>query len=80
MGKEKPDSLGDLIKIFQSFNLNINCCNKNKKSTRPSAFRAVNNTAEQNVTADTLVVPVLYPDEIFGECRCHKFHEWCFLC
>ena len=30
-----------------------------------AAFRAVNNTAEQNVTADTLVVPVLYPDELF---------------
>jgi hypothetical protein len=36
-----------------------------KKSAKPSAFSAVNNTDEQNVTADNLVVPVLYPDEIF---------------
>lgn len=39
--------------------------NKNDKNARPSAFRAVNSTAEQNVTADTLVVPVQYPNEIF---------------
>ncbi len=65
MGKEKHDSRCDLNQIFDSFNVNINCCNKKKKSVRPSAFRAVNNTAEQSVTADTPVVPVLYPDKIF---------------
>jgi len=32
-----------------------------------SAFRAVNNTSEQNLTADEHVNPVLYPDVIFDE-------------
>ena len=65
MGYEKHDSNCDVKKIVQIFNLNIDCCNKKKKSVRPSAFRAVNNTAQQSVTAGTLVVPVLYPNEIF---------------
>ena len=45
--------------------MNINCCEKEKESVRPSAFRAVNNTVQQNVTAGIQVVPVLYPTEIF---------------
>jgi len=65
MGKEKHDSNCDVKKIVQILNLNTNCCNKEKNSVKPSAFRAVNNTTQQIVTADTLVVPVLYPTEIF---------------
>ena len=65
MGKENHDSHGEIKKVFQFFNLNINCCDKEEKSVRPSAFRAVNNTAGQNVTANTQVVPVAYPNEIF---------------
>jgi hypothetical protein len=33
--------------------------------SNPSAFRAVNLTDEQMVTANTPVFPVLYPDEVF---------------
>ena len=65
MSKEKHDSNGDLKKLVQTFNLNINCCNKEEKSVRPSVFRAVNNTGQQSVNADTLVAPVLFPDVIF---------------
>jgi len=65
MGKEKHDfhSLKRILGIFKG--VTINCCHKHKKSVRPSAFRAVNNTAEQTVTADTPLIPVLYPDEVF---------------
>ena len=67
MDKKKPDSYSDPQKIIQNVKVNVHCdcCDNKKKSTRPSAFRAVNTTAEQSVTADTLVVPVLYPDKIF---------------
>lgn len=36
-----------------------------KDFAKPSAFKAVNNTASQTVTADNRVTPVLYPDVIF---------------
>jgi len=65
MGYEKHDSNCGVKKLVQIFNLNTNCCDKEKESVKPSAFRAVNNTAQQIVTADTLVVPVLYSNKIF---------------
>lgn len=65
MDKKKPDSYSNSKKIIQNVEVNVHCCDNKKKSARPSAFRAVNSTVEQNVTANTLVVPVLYPDEIF---------------
>lgn len=44
-------------------NVNVNC-DKNE-SVKASAFRAINISVEQMVTADVPVIPVLYPDEIF---------------
>lgn len=38
---------------------------KSNKSVRPSAFRAVNTSVDQIVTANTPVAPVLYPNEQF---------------
>lgn len=46
-------------------NVNVNCCDNKKESSRPSAFRAVNRTTPQKVTADTPLFPVLYPDKAF---------------
>lgn len=65
MGKDKYDSDGDSKEIVQNINVNVNCCDNKKESVRPSAFKAVNETAEQDVTANIPVFPVLYPDPIF---------------
>lgn len=43
----------------------MNSCAHKRDSARPSAFMAANTTTEQNVTAETPVVPVIYPNEIF---------------
>lgn len=65
MSNENYDSCGYAKNTFTNCKVIIDCCDNKEESVRPSAFRAVNNTAEQNVIANTLVVPVLYPDEIF---------------
>ena len=65
IGKDKNKSDGVSEKIIQTINVNVNCCDNRKDSVRPSAFKAVNSTADQTVTANTPVVPVLYPNQIF---------------
>lgn len=57
--------MGDFKKFFSIFKCKSSKCLYKKECVRPSAFKAVNETFEQNVTADNLVVPVRYPNEIF---------------
>lgn len=65
MFKEKHDLIGNYKIKIHDLIINSTCCHKKKKRVRPSAFRAVNSTTQESVTADTLVDPVIYPNEIF---------------
>lgn len=46
-----------------TINVNVNC--SGKEHEKPSAFKAVNSTSLQDVTADMAVFPVSYPDVVF---------------
>lgn len=61
LGEKKHDSKKNEPNII----VNVNCCDQNKESAKPSAFRAVNCAFEQTVNADELVIPVKYPNVVF---------------
>lgn len=65
MGKDNSHSLIDPKYTFSNCRVTLKCCDNKKERIQPSAFKAVNETFEQNVIADNLVVPVRYPNEIF---------------
>lgn len=65
MSDGNHDSHDDSKKLFSNFKNKIDCWYNKKESTRPSAFRAVNNTVHQSFPAGPTPNQIAYPTEIF---------------